>query len=64
MSEGPAVPIIDVTPLVTGEGDEHSVSTAMADACQREGFFYVVGHGVSEDLQHWRDPLNRHQRRS
>jgi len=52
MSEAPAVPIIDVTPLVTGEGDEHAVSTAMADACRREGFFYVVGHGVSEDLQH------------
>ena len=59
MSEAPAVPIIDVAPLVTGEGDEHAVSTAMADACRREGFFYVVGHGVSEDLQHRLDEMSR-----
>ena len=51
------VPIIDVAPLVTGVGDEGAVSSAMGEACRLEGFFYVVGHGVSEDLQRRLDEL-------
>jgi isopenicillin N synthase-like dioxygenase len=59
MSEASAVPIIDITPLVTGVGDEHAVSSAMADACRRQGFFYVVGHGVSEGLQRRLDEVSK-----
>ena len=59
MSDAPTVPIIDVAPLVTGEGNEHTVSSAIADACRRQGFFYVVGHGVSEGLQARLDEFSR-----
>lgn len=45
------VPIIDVAPLVTGTGDQGAVASAIAEACRGQGFFYVVGHGVSQDLQ-------------
>ena len=52
MKEGTSqIPIIDVAPLVTGVGDEGAVSSAMGEACRLRGFFYVVGHGVSEELQ-------------
>ena len=44
------VPIIDVAPLVTGAGDQQAVAAAMGRACRENGFFYVIGHGVSSDL--------------
>ena len=46
-----AVPIIDVAPLVADAGDQDTVAAAMGRACRGNGFFYVVGHGVREDLQ-------------
>ncbi len=44
------VPIIDVAPLVTDAGDQEAVAAAIGRACRECGFFYVIGHGVSEDL--------------
>ena len=44
------VPIIDVAPLVAGTGGQEAVAAAMGRACRENGFFYVVGHGVNEDL--------------
>jgi len=44
------VPIIDVAPLVADAGDQEAVAAAMGRACSENGFFYVIGHGVSEDL--------------
>ena len=44
------VPIIDVAPLVADAGDQEAVAASMGQACRENGFFYVVGHGVSEDL--------------
>ena len=46
----PHVPIIDVAPLVADAGDQEAVAAAMGRACRENGFFYVIGHGVSEDL--------------
>ncbi len=46
----PALPIIDVAPLVADAGDQKAVAAAMGRACRENGFFYVIGHGVSEDL--------------
>ena len=45
------VPVIDLAPLVTGAGDRSRVATGIAEACRDSGFFYIVGHGVDEDLQ-------------
>jgi isopenicillin N synthase-like dioxygenase len=43
------VPIIDVRALVAG-GDARAPARAIGDACLEHGFFYVVGHGVEQDL--------------
>lgn len=51
MTDAPGVPIVDVAPLVTGDGDQAAVSHAIGRACRVNGFFYVAGHGVSEELQ-------------
>ena len=44
------VPVIDVAPLVADAGDQEEAAAAMGQACRENGFFYVIGHGVSEDL--------------
>ena len=44
------VPIIDVAPLLADAGGQKAVAAALRRACSENGFFYVVGHGVSEDL--------------
>jgi isopenicillin N synthase-like dioxygenase len=48
-----SVPIIDVSALVAGDahGDANETAAAIGRACRERGFFYVVGHGVSDDLQ-------------
>ncbi len=46
-----ALPVIDVAPLVAGGAARHAVARRIDEACREVGFFYVVGHGVSEDLQ-------------
>ena len=49
---GPSpVPLIDISPLVTGVGDEQAVASKIGQACRAYGFFYVVGHGVDEGVQ-------------
>lgn len=53
------LPVIDVAPLVSGRGDVDNVASAIDRACGEHGFFYVVGHGVPEDLQ---DRLDRESR--
>ena len=45
------LPVIDMSPLLTGVGDRSAVAAAIAHACRASGFFYVVGHGVDERLQ-------------
>ncbi|GAA6616123.1 isopenicillin N synthase family dioxygenase [Scytonema sp. NUACC26] len=45
------VPIIDVSALVSGNGDKYTVATQIGQACRECGFFYIIGHGVDEGLQ-------------
>lgn len=45
------LPVIDVSPLVTGAGDRSVVASEIAQACRDSGFFYIGGHGVDERLQ-------------
>ena len=45
------MPIIDVRPLVTGAGDRDTVAADIERACRHNGFFYIAGHGVDDELQ-------------
>jgi isopenicillin N synthase-like dioxygenase len=40
------VPVIDITPLVTGVGDTAAVARDIDAACREFGFFAISGHGV------------------
>ena len=48
------LPIIDISPLLNSS---YSITTSdkvdaeIGRACEDPGFFYIVGHGVSEELQ-------------
>jgi isopenicillin N synthase-like dioxygenase len=44
------LPVVDVAPLCTGQGDPARVAAAIDAACRAHGFFYIAGHGVPEDL--------------
>ena len=54
-----ALPIIDVSALVSTGGDRIRAAEAIRDACRRAGFFYIVGHGVGEALQARLESLSR-----
>jgi isopenicillin N synthase-like dioxygenase len=45
------VPLVNVRPLVSGEGDRSHVADEIARACREWGFFYVTGHLVDAALQ-------------
>lgn len=53
------VPIIDVSALVSGTGDQYTVATQIGQACRKCGFFYIIGHGVDEGLQQRLEDLSR-----
>ena len=53
------VPVIDVSPLVTGAGDERAVASAIDAACRETGFFSIIGHGVDASLCRDLDALAR-----
>jgi isopenicillin N synthase-like dioxygenase len=43
-----SLPIIDIEPLFTGDARASDrVAASIARACEYDGFFYVVGHGVA-----------------
>lgn len=46
-----SIPLIDIQPLLEGGSDKSQVTRKLARACRDHGFFYICGHGVSEDLQ-------------
>jgi isopenicillin N synthase-like dioxygenase len=48
------LPVVDI-----GSGSFDDAARAIDDACRRIGFFYVVGHGVSVELQRALDDLSR-----
>jgi isopenicillin N synthase-like dioxygenase len=45
------IPVIDVSALVSGKEDRDEVAGRIGQACRDWGFFYIVGHGVDENLQ-------------
>jgi isopenicillin N synthase-like dioxygenase len=54
-----SLPVIDVSPLVTGSRESNVTAQEMGRACRESGFFYIVGHGVSEELQRRLGDLSR-----
>src|SRR5262245_47641150 len=59
MTSDPAIPIIDVSALVTDKGDDREAVAAISKACREHGFFYVVSHGVEAELQTRLENLSR-----
>jgi isopenicillin N synthase-like dioxygenase len=53
------IPLINIEPLVTGEGDRYEVARQIASACRESGFFYVIGHGVDGQLQRRLEEVSR-----
>jgi isopenicillin N synthase-like dioxygenase len=53
------IPVIDIGPLVRGSAGRHAVAAEIGRACQEDGFFYVVGHRVDEELQGRLERLSR-----
>ena len=45
------IPVIDISALVSGNEDRREVAGRIGQACHDWGFFYLVGHGVDENLQ-------------
>ena len=48
------IPVIDISPLREKETDKtvaDKVAQQINTACREHGFFYISGHGVSEELQ-------------
>jgi isopenicillin N synthase-like dioxygenase len=55
------IPVIDIQPLIRETGDRpiKQVAEQIGHACRNYGFFYVIGHGVDEGLQHRLEHLSR-----
>ena len=45
------IPIVDIRPLLSETEGHHRVAGNIAEACRDCGFFYIINHGVDEDLQ-------------
>jgi isopenicillin N synthase-like dioxygenase len=55
----PAIPVIDIGPLVARSPARSEVAAEIGRACREDGFFYVVGHGVDDGLQARLEHLSR-----
>lgn len=55
------VPIIDISALISETNNSFcGVADQIRQACQDYGFFYIVGHGVDEQLQEKLEHLSQH----
>ena len=53
------IPIIDIQPLISCTEERQVVAEQIGQACRRNGFFYIVGHDINEELQHRLERLSR-----
>jgi isopenicillin N synthase-like dioxygenase len=54
-----SLPVIDIGPLASASGERQAVAGQIHQACRRSGFYYIVGHGVEEELQARLERLSR-----
>jgi len=59
LSEFSHVPVIDVAGLANDDARRDTAAAEIGNACREVGFFYVVGHGVDEELCHRLETLSR-----
>lgn len=58
--EAPVVPVIDIAPFFGGApADRKKVADQVGRACERIGFFTIVGHGVPRELVNRMDEVSR-----
>jgi isopenicillin N synthase-like dioxygenase len=53
------IPVINLSALVQGREGRHEVAVQIGRACRDLGFFYVVGHGLDEQLQLHLEEISR-----
>jgi isopenicillin N synthase-like dioxygenase len=53
------IPVIDVSALIGTAKARSEVAEEIGRACREWGFFYIVGHGVDEDLQQRLEEISR-----
>jgi len=46
-----SLPVIDIHPLIAGTAARDRVAKQIGQVCREYGFFYIIGHGVDEELQ-------------
>src|SRR5712692_4169276 len=44
------IPVINISALRSGTEDRHDVATRIGQACRDYGFFYIINHGIDEEL--------------
>src|SRR3954463_14980737 len=54
-----SIPVIDIQPLISSTEERQAVAEQIGQACRRNGFFYIVGHGISEALASRLEQLSR-----
>jgi isopenicillin N synthase-like dioxygenase len=58
-TEFSSVPVIDISPLIESDKDRSEVADQIGQACRECGFFYIIGHGISEELQQRLEEISR-----
>jgi isopenicillin N synthase-like dioxygenase len=53
------IPVLDIAPLVARASTQEAVAEQIGQACRECGFFYIVGHGVKEELTEQLERLSR-----
>ena len=54
-----SLPVIDIHPLIAGTAARDRVAKQIGQVCREYGFFYIIGHGVDEELLQRLERLSR-----
>ena len=53
------LPVVNIHALLSGAAERHSVAMQIGKACSEFGFFFIVEHGVDEELQRRLEEVSR-----